>query len=56
MSGKPKKDSDEGVRYLICQKTGKKVKITDKMKCLKPNEPCKYRLECPIYIAWKSTE
>ena len=42
-------------KYLLCQKFSKKI-FPDKeeIKCLAPDKPCKYRLDCPIYYIWKN--
>ncbi len=49
-----KKEGDEKV--LVCQKFGYKVKVSEKIKCFDPKNPCKFRLECPIYAIWKSVQ
>ena len=45
--------SDEK-KTLTCEKFGKKVPLNDEVKCLAPEKPCKFRLNCPIYLIWKS--
>jgi hypothetical protein len=46
----------EKIKKLTCQKFGKEVEVNEKLKCLAPDKPCKFRLECPIYIIWKNED
>ena len=46
----------EKTKKLTCQKFGKEVKVNEGLKCLAPDKPCKFRLECPIYIIWKNED
>ncbi len=49
-----KEDNNEE-RYLVCQKYSKKLYPSkEKIKCFAPEKPCKFRLDCPIYIMWKN--
>ena len=47
-------EKDKEEKELTCQKFGKKVKMDKNLKCLAPDKPCKFRLDCPIYIIWKN--
>ena len=43
-------------KTLKCQKFGKEIPVNEKIKCLAPDKPCKFRLDCPIYIIWKNED
>ena len=43
-------------KTLTCQKFGKSIALNEEVKCLAPDKPCKFRLNCPIYIIWKSED
>jgi hypothetical protein len=35
-------------KYLVCERLGDVLEVTEKLACRHPKEKCKYRLECPI--------
>jgi hypothetical protein len=53
---KDKMELEKEKKTLKCQKFGKYVPIDEHLKCLAPDKPCKFRLDCPIYIMWKNEE
>jgi len=49
------KDSRIGEDTYLCRKTGKRVPKSDP-RCPKPEEACKYRLDCIIYALYKEAQ
>jgi len=55
MSDSPEKTGNGSDEWLVCRKTGQKV-LGSAAVCQEPDNPCKFRSECLIYVLWRERE